>query len=152
MWCLDDAHHGICLLGDESHGICLSHAECQVIFLPDDECQGMLPPDDARHGICLLAAARMFTGISYGLCLSVYMPLPTRGNWVYAYSTKMGTAVAFWVTRVKANGVLTIHVCAYFSRTKSLMASCSCDEAFPGKCLLDDLPAQPSVLKPGYMP
>jgi len=85
MWCLDDARHGICLLGDESHGICLSDAECRVIFLPDDECQGMLHPDDACHGICLLDAARMFPGISYGLYLSVYMPLPTRGNRAYAY-------------------------------------------------------------------
>jgi len=84
MWCLDDARHGICLLGDESHGICLSHAECRVIFLPDDECQGMLPPDDARHGIYLLDAAHMFPGISYELCLSVYRPLPTRGNQAYA--------------------------------------------------------------------
>ena len=113
----------------------------------------MLRPDDARHGICLLDAARMFPGISYGLYLSVYMPLPMRGNRAYAYLTKMGTAVAFWATRVKANGVLTIRVRAYFSRTTSLTASCCRDEACPGRCLLDDLPAQPSLLlKPGYPP
>ena len=153
MWCLDDACHGICLLGDESHGIYLSDAECRVIFLQDDECQGMLRPDNARPGICILDAARMFPRISYGLCFSEYLPLPTRGNRAYAYSTKLGTAVAFWATRVKANGILTMRIRAYFSQMKSLTASCCCDEAFPGKCLLDDLPAQPSVvLKPGYTP